>query len=79
MGKSTENLATVTRVGVDLAKKGVTVMEWTALPAKLLSPLRKCGCCPRQADNVFAGGESRAILVSSPASGQSGFGRSRFG
>ena len=50
-------------------------MRSTALPAKLLSPLRKCGSCARKTDNVFAGGESRAILVSSTARGQSGVGR----
>ena len=54
-------------------------MRLTALPAKLLSPLTKCGSCPSKADNVFAGGESRAILVSSPATGPSGVGRLRSG
>ncbi len=45
------------------------------LPAKLLSPLTKRGSCPRRTDNFLAGVESRAILVSSPATGQSGIGR----
>jgi hypothetical protein len=37
--------------------------------------LKKSGSCPRRADNLFAGGESDAILVSSAATDQSGCGR----
>jgi hypothetical protein len=54
-------------------------MRSTALSAKLLSSLNKFGSCPRKADNVFAGGESGAILVLSPGTGPSGVGRLRFG
>jgi hypothetical protein len=41
----------------------------TAFPAKRLSSLKKCASRPRQADNFLAGGESRAILVSSVGDG----------
>jgi hypothetical protein len=56
-------------------RKKEAFLRSTALSAKLLSPLMKCGSCPHEADNVFAGAESRAILLSSPATGQSGVGR----
>jgi hypothetical protein len=34
-----------------------------------LSSLTKCASCPREGDNVFAGAESRAILLSSVGDG----------
>jgi hypothetical protein len=40
-----------------------------ALPAKRLSPLKKCGSCRRKSDNVFAGAETGVILVSSVGGG----------
>jgi hypothetical protein len=43
-----------------------------------LSPLTECGSCRRKTDNVFAGGESRAILTSSAGTGPSGVGRFEF-
>jgi hypothetical protein len=58
-----------------LYDRGRTLHDWRRLPAKFLSPLKKCGSCRRKTDNVFAGVESRAILVSWPATGQSGVGR----